>query len=142
MKNLILILLLNISFFGCKEEDLKLDNTIYGTWQLVEVWEVSGVKGKWVTVNDGYTYKLSSSNTFESTMYEECETGTFQIKSDSLIFEYSCSQFSPCETGNSRCIEKLEKQDCLIVLTPTYMNCAEGCGRKFKKIADEIKQTD
>lgn len=65
-------------FIGCEEETVEQTETsIYGTWQLVETWVVDGVEGKWVSIDDGCLYELKSSNTFESTKYDECKTGTF-----------------------------------------------------------------
>ena len=143
MKSIIISALTIFLFIGCEEETVEQNETsIYGTWQLVEAWVVDGVDGKWVSVEEGYLYELKPSKAFESTRYEECKTGTFQIENDSLIFIYDCPQFNPCEKGNSRCVEKFEKKGDIIVMTPTYQNCAEGCGRKFKKVADKIRQTD
>ncbi|RUA35102.1 MAG: hypothetical protein DSY77_03445 [Bacteroidetes bacterium] len=140
-----------MSFFGCQEEDLKQDSTIYGTWQLVEIYDGGSPKPN-QSVKNGYQLTITSSGTAITTnqtigcssTYEQLN-GSFSLEQiddkEAIVFEFYCPELD----NNIEDVEfYLEFNDDLLVLTPTNRvnTCFEGCEYEFKKIADEIKQTD
>lgn len=143
MKNLILILILNISLFGCAEESADAQNTtIYGTWQLVQSYVVNGVNGNWEKVENGYQYEILSSNTFASNQFSECFEGTIVLKDSEITFDYECEGFTTgIETPAGSFTYQYSFDNGLLLLTPTYLTCDEGCGYKFEKI-DEPQTGD
>jgi hypothetical protein len=138
MKHLILILLLNISISGCSEEKTEVQNTsIYGTWQLVQSYVTDGVNGNWEQIENGYQYEILPSNRFISNQFRECTEGTFVLKDSEITFDYECEGFTTgIETPAGSFTYQYSFDNGKLLLTPTYLNCDEGCGHKFEKIAE------
>lgn len=137
MKNMYLILSIFFLIVGCDEEETKQqENSIYGTWKLIEIYQSDGGNNpKWTSVNNGYTYTFSNDETFSSTRFTECTTGTYDISNSTIILDYSCAGFDTgVETPPGTFVENYNFENGNIILTPSYLNCIEGCGYKFEKI--------
>jgi hypothetical protein len=143
MKKMINIAILLFFLIGCKEEVLEQDeNSIYGTWKLIEVFSGPPSGDGWNQIENGYTYEILSSGEFNSSKYDECSTGTFSVSDQTIFFNYDCENFNPCGANSTSCQESFSFEGKFLVLKPDYLQCDEGCGYKFKKIADEIRETD
>ena len=92
---MVLILIMLFLYTGCNEEEKKQkENSIYGTWQLIEIYQSGGGSNpQWTAVNIGYTYTLKNDGTFSSTRFTECTSGTFQTSTNSITTDYSCDGF-------------------------------------------------
>lgn len=137
MKNMFLIL--SIFFFttGCSEEETtQQENAIYGTWKLIEIYQSDGDSNpQWTTVDSGYTYTFNKDGTFSSTRFTECTSGTYEVSSNSIILDYSCNGFDTgIESPPGTFIESYIFENNYLILTPSYLNCIEGCDYKFEKI--------
>ncbi|MFH6772107.1 hypothetical protein [Gaetbulibacter aestuarii] len=61
------------TLFSCnKEDDLKQEQSIIGTWQLVEIYSSDGGPGTWNPIENGYKYTFLSKGNFLSNRFEEC----------------------------------------------------------------------
>ncbi|MDB4289599.1 hypothetical protein N9887_00800 [Flavobacteriaceae bacterium] len=140
MKSMYLILTLFFLITGCNEEDTKQqENSIYGTWQLTQLFVVDGVDGSWQDIENGFIFTLNKDNSFSSNKYQECSVGNYFIdmNNNKITFEYNCSDFTPCESNSSKCVETFVFENQLLKFTPEYSSCIEGCGQRFKKIISE-----
>lgn len=128
-----------ISLSGCSDDDdqSELSATgISGTWLLTEtyIYEPDN-QGHWVPTENGYTYTFNSDGTFSSTRFFECTTGEYSMSKNQLILTYDCKGFDTgIEDKAGTFIENYHLENGKIILTPTYLNCDEGCGFKFEKI--------
>ena len=136
MKKLILLLILNLSFIGCAEENTEAQKTtFYGTWQLVQSYVVNGVNGNWEQVKNGYQYEILSSNTFVSNQFSECSKGTIVLKDIEITFDYECEDFTTwIETPAGSFTYQYSFDNGQLLLIPNFLTCDEGCGYKFEKI--------
>ena len=137
MKSLIFIVGIIISCHSCSQnnESEVEDNSIIGTWKLVEVYSSDGGSNpKWNKIENGYVYIFKSDNSFTSNRFSECETGSFTFSQTQLILTYNCPDFSTgIEYPAGTFIENYSKNNGEIILKPTYLTCIEGCGYKFRK---------
>ena len=94
-----------------------------------------GSNPQWTTVANGYTYTFSDDGTFSSTRFTECTTGTYEVSSNSITLDYGCAGFGTgIENPAGTFVENYSFESENIILTPSYMNCIEGCGYRFEKI--------
>ena len=134
-----MILILSIFFFvtGCSEENLKQqENSIYGTWKLIESYGSSGGNtSSWGSVKDGYTYTFNVNGSLLSTRFTECTTGTYELSSSSITLKYDCNGFNTgIENPPGTFVENYAFEKSFLIITPTYLNCDEGCSYKFEKV--------
>lgn len=140
MRYLILILSTFILNTGCSKDDSNrnLENQVLGNWKLIEIFGEDGVGGSWQPVENGYEYNFNSDNTFSSTRFEECMTGNFVVTDNLLRLTFDCDDFQTgFENDNNEIVEMIDFDDGNLILTPTYLNCDEGCDYKFEKISNE-----
>jgi len=138
MKKMI-ILLACLSLIACSEDENKVEQepSIYGTWQLFESYVVDGVGGDWIEIEDGYTYKIMTNGLFESSKFKECDNGKYELNNEIIIFDYSCEDFtSGIEEPPGSFGYKFSIKGSVLEIQPTYIGCFEGCGFRFKKIAE------
>ncbi len=99
MKKIILSVLPFFILLGCNQEenDVQLPS-IYGTWQLIESYNVSGsgVSGEWREVpnEDKYEFTIAFNNTFSSTRYSDCSRGNVKYDDAQITFNYGCEGFT------------------------------------------------
>ncbi|MBI6117261.1 hypothetical protein [Salegentibacter maritimus] len=138
MKNIILLISLATTIISCSQndEDDPIEETIYGTWKLIETYNGSGANNsQWKTIDDGYIYTFKKDNTFSSNRFNECSEGTFEINDSNLILKFNCIEFNTgIEPSPGVFIENYAFGENYLFLTPTYLNCDEGCSNKFEKI--------
>lgn len=137
MKKMFLILSILFLFTGCNHEDPKQqENSIYGTWKLIEIYQGDGGSNpQWTTVNSGYTYTFNNDGTFSSTRFTECNSGTYVMSSDLITLKYNCNGFDTgIENPPGTFAESYIFKNTNLILTPSYLNCIEGCDYKFEKI--------
>ncbi|RED92035.1 lipocalin family protein [Marinoscillum furvescens] len=140
MKNMILLLAL-LSLLACSEDDNKVEQetSIFGTWQLVESYIVDGVEGNWLEVENGYNYQIMSNGLFTSSKFNECDNGNYELRDETITFNYSCEGFTTgIENPPGSFGYKYSIKNSVLEIQPTYIGCFEGCGYRFRKIA-EIK---
>lgn len=138
MKNMTIIIMMLILFSGCGDEkQSEQETSIYGTWQLVESYVVSGVEGEWEQVENGYQYDIHSNMTFVSNQFSECAEGVFVLSDTEISFSYECEGFTTgIESPAGTFTYQYALSNGQLSLTPTYLSCDEGCGYKFDKIAE------
>lgn len=133
-----IIIVIILSIIGCNKEDdnTEQEKSIVGNWQLIEIYSNPGAgSGNWNSVENGYTYSFSANGEFTSTRFSECSTGTYSIESNELSLDFDCDGFTTgIESPEGTFIEQLTFETKDLILKPTYLNCIEGCGWKFKKI--------
>ena len=157
---MILTLGILLAFAGCKEEEEQIpqDPSLYGTWQLIEIFvgpTSSGVVS--IKIENGHTYELRRDGTYTTNLCPE-GGGTFSI-SERTIDDKIKTTISIISMGTSGripiCNENSGDRDGFSVyefdeqgylhLTALYVDpetnevghtCDEKCGNKFKKIAE------
>lgn len=137
MKSIILILSILFSLTGCSEKETnQQENSIYGTWQLIEIYQSDGGSSpQWTTVDESYIYTFNNDGTFSSTRFTECTSGTYEISNNSITLNYSCVGFDTgMENPPGTFIESYIFKNANLILTPFYLNCIEGCDYKFEKV--------
>ena len=137
MKKLIFILTTLISLSSCDRNDpITQENSIYGTWKLVEIYGSDGGSNpKWTSVTIVYTYTFNENGSFTSSRFSECTSGTYTIENDKLILNFGCEGFTTgIESPQGTFIEQMRFENGNLILKPTYLNCIEGCGWKFDKL--------
>lgn len=138
MRTKILLLSMLLSLTSCRDDDTKSQETsILGTWKLIETYGSNGgTNPQWTTVNNGYTYTFNNDGTFSSTRFiGECTTGTYIMSSNSITLDFDCAGFDTgIESPAGTFVENYGFENENIILTPSYMDCIEGCGYKFEKI--------
>ncbi|AUS07068.1 hypothetical protein [Pseudotamlana carrageenivorans] len=137
MKLTILILCIFLSLTSCSDDEAKSqENNFLGTWKLIETYgSDGGSNSQWTSVDNGYTYTFNNNGTFSSTRFTECTTGTYGVSSNSITLVYGCEGFDTgIENPAGTFVENYVFEDENIILTPTYMNCDEGCSYKFEKV--------
>lgn len=128
MKTIVLTFLCFISFFSCSDDENKpQENSIIGSWKLVEVYGSDGTEGQWTNVENGYTYTFTESNTLISNRFS-CN-GNFSVDTDSLTISFDCdeNQFNMSSTYSF--------EDRFLVIYPD--NCDEGCAEKYERIGED-----
>lgn len=136
MKNILLFLFLTLISCSDDEGSGILAEDITGTWLLTETYTSgAGNKAQWTPTETGYTYTFNNDRTFTSTRFSECTTGIYTLTKTQVTLMYDCDGFDTgIENKPGTFIENYVFENGKIILTPTYMNCDEGCGFKFKKV--------
>lgn len=138
MKTLILLFSLMIAVSSCNQSDEnpQVENSIYGTWKLIETYNgTGGGTPQWSSVSDGYIYTFKNDNTFTSNRFNECSSGTYELTPSNLILTFDCEGFNTgIESPSGTFFENYAFGEGYLFLTPTYLNCDEGCSNKFNKI--------
>lgn len=144
MKNIIkfgIASLLMILSFGCDNYDdagIVSENSIIGSWKLVEAYISSGGPQYWVTIENGEEFKFLSNGIFSSNKYAECTGGNFSSEFNKLILNYDCNEFTTgFENSEGAITYEITFESNYFLLTPTSVICIEGCSYKYKKITDE-----
>ena len=141
MKRMIFLFVLILSFLACSNNDDENNEnqSIIGTWELVEKYGSSaGGDFQWMPVEDGYYYTFSKNGNFSSNRFSECQTGNYSLTDTQLILDYSCEGFTTgIETPEGTFVENYRLKDNLLFLSPTYLNCDEGCEYKFEKVNED-----
>ena len=139
-RKIILFIILVVSFISCSidNEEGKVENSLIGTWQLVQAFEYSEAgPGNWNQVEDGYTYTFSQNGDFYSTRFEECTSGTFSTDSNLLTMEYGCNGFATgIEDPEGVFVEDFIFVDGELFMNPAYQTSIEGFVTKFKKMSN------
>ena len=137
MKKLIFILTTLISLSSCHIDDN--DNSIIGTWYLIEIYSSDGgSNAQWTSATNSYIYQFMENGSFISNRFSECTTGTYTIENDKLILNFGCEGFTTgIESPQGTFIEQMRFENGYLILKPTYLNCIEGCGWKFNKLKEE-----
>jgi len=134
MKTLPIYCLLFLGLFvNCTSTDNSpQENSIFGSWQLIEYFDIYGTNPPWNPVDDGYLYTFNEDGTFYSNRFNECLEGVFSLNNNELTLEYGCEGFTTgMETPEGVFVEQITFENNTLILTPTYMNCDEGCGYRF-----------
>lgn len=137
MKTIILIFSMLFSLFSCNGTDtIEQENSIYGTWTLIEIYGSDGGSNpQWTSVTIVYTYTFNENGSFTSSRFSECTSGTYSIENDKLILNFGCEGFTTgIESPPGTFIEQMYFENGHLILKPTYLNCIEGCGWKFDKL--------
>lgn len=139
-KKIAFTIILGVFFICCSDndEEVKDENSLIGTWQLVKAFEYSEAgPGNWNEVNDGYNYTFSQNGDFYSTRFDECTSGTFSTESNLLILDYGCDGFTTgIEDQAGVLVEEYIFVDGLLFMNPTYPTSVEGFVFKFRKISN------
>ncbi|MEC5395120.1 lipocalin family protein [Riemerella anatipestifer] len=130
-KSLIYTLVLStLSLLGCRDNEESTANKLVGTWKLTEAKISNGGSSTWTTISNGYTIKIKSDNTYETTQIPDCNTGTYSIDNNNVIkFVNSCGNTT---IPSSYKIVSIENRT--LILNGTF--CTEDCNEKFQKIAN------
>jgi len=139
IRKLSLLMILSLVFFtSCNNDDenIKEENSIVGTWRLIEIYNDPGDgSGSWNSVDNGYLYNFSENGQFTSTRFSECSSGSYSMNSTELTLDFDCDGFTTgIEAPEGTFIENYTFESNTIILVPTYLSCIEGCGWKFEKI--------
>ena len=143
MKIIYIILTITFTLVSCSENDENLSEpqevSLIGQWQLIEVFLPSGNgTDSWNTIDNGYTYNFNANTTFTSDRFSECDNGFFIYKDNLLTLDYSCEGFTTgIESPEGTFIENISFDGGNMILVPTYKDCTEGCGWKFRKVSGE-----
>jgi hypothetical protein len=128
MKNM--FLLLSILFFitGCSEEKTEQqNNSIYGTWQLIERFDGGSPTPNQI-VENGEIIVFSSDNSYSNNTYQ-CD-GNYNINNSIIEISVLCITTDLIKYSFS--IENNE-----LKLTSFPSTCDEGCYDKYKRILSE-----
>ena len=134
MKNSILLSILILTLFSCSkssEEQNKKETVtspLTGKWQLIETKISSGGPvTQWTTVTNGFIRVFNTDNTYSTTEYTPCNTGSFSVDSSVIQFNNSCNNAT---IPNK--FKILSNNDAELILN--NVNCTEECKQKFKKV--------
>jgi len=146
MKNMILLIGMLLTIAGCnKEEEIaQSETTIYGTWQLIEIFDGGSLEPN-QKIQNGYLIGFSLNGNLVTTN----QTMGCPMSYDSLKGNYLLTGVQNTNLLNMTytCIElddnKLEISYYFgfdngdLLLTEVESTCDEGCYNKFRKIAEE-----
>ena len=133
-----------IAISSCDQTDNNkpTENSIYGTWKLTAVYSnVGDGQNNWNSIENGYTISINNDGSFESTKYEECNSGTIDLDNtlNIISFMFDCSNFYPCVDNSNSCDEYFSFDNGNLILSASYQNCDEGCPQfKFNKTVYNI----
>jgi hypothetical protein len=141
IKKFKILFVVTIIFFGCagNEDSLTVNsnNSILGSWKLIEASISSGGPQSTVTIENGEEFKFSDNGSFTSTKYPACSIGSFSTEAKELILKYGCSTFTTgIENAEGNITYQVTFKSDYITLTPTSVICIEGCSYTYKKIAN------
>lgn len=122
-----IVLITVLLLIGCSAQDDSPENqSIIGTWKLVEEYGSYGAAGSWKSVGDGHQIVISEENIIQSDLYS-CG-GDYQLESDNQIsIEFDCSEAKFSLDYNY----KLEGDNLILSV---ISGCDEGCAEKFKRL--------
>jgi hypothetical protein len=134
MKKIIFILGIIVLTINCGSSNNQtisnLQNSIIGTWNMIEVYEDYGqVNPQWEKFTIGFDYTFNTDGTFYSNRFN-CDNGTYILKNDNYVtVNLNCS-------GNQLHLpHKFTFENGLLIITLDSKDCDEGCpGEKFKRI--------
>ena len=138
-----MFLLFTFFFFAssCGEEKQPepQENSIYGTWQLVEQWlgNVGDTSVNWSEISDGKIIIFYRNNLFYSSTAKICSTdpltsGRYKVVTND---RYNFVEISlSCNEGEFNQKEVFSFENNYLILSPIDV-CDEGCSFKFKKIS-------
>lgn len=130
MKTIVLSFLCFISFFSCSDDENKpQENSIIGSWKLVEIYGSDGTDAHWTPIENGYTYSFTGSNTLISNRFQ-CN-GTYSNQTDSITINFDC----PENQFNGTYGISFENDN--LILSSDPLDCDEGCAEKYKRVASE-----
>ena len=131
MKKFVIIVSLFFFISSCNnEENKQQENSLVGTWKLIETYGGDGgSSSKWTKVNDGYTFHFDSNNSIISNKFS-CN-GIYHINSNDININFNCTNSQFNQTYNY----SIENGN--IILKPSLLYCDEGCAEKFQKITEE-----
>ena len=128
MKNMYLILSVLFLFTGCSEEETKQqENSIYGTWQLVERFD-GGSPNPIQIIENGEILVFGQDNSYFNNSYQ-CN-GTYNINNSIIEILAQCVSQDLIKFSYS-----LENNE--LKLTNSPSTCDEGCYDKYSKITSE-----
>lgn len=152
MRDLFFLIMPILMFVSCKGSETKdpepIDkDSIYGKWQLVEIW--GGATSGSTYVEDGYFYTFNSDSTCSTNYFVLCKTdeellvGTYGLYEDEegkiMKMRIECEDRQDGIIPNSLFRYKMDNG--FLKLTPheSVNTCDEGCYRRFEKVANEEK---
>jgi len=137
MKKMI-ILLACLSLTACSEDENKVEQepSIYGVWQLTEVYSGPPSGQGWSKVENGYTIEISRNLSFDSGFLSDCKTGTVQINSSEITLKYDCSEITLGVGDPDGTLSYSYSLGTNLELIPLFVTCFEGCAYRFEKIAE------
>lgn len=128
MKNMYLILSIFFFITGCSEEEKKQqENSIYGTWQLIERFD-GGSPTPNQSVENGEIITFSSDNSYSNNSYQ-CD-GNYNINNSIIEVSVSC-----VTTDLIKYSFNIENDELKLTAFPS--TCDEGCYDKYKRISSE-----
>lgn len=128
MKNMFLILSIFFFITGCSEEEIKQEeNSINGTWQLIERFD-GGSPTPNQSVENGEIITFSSDNLYSNNSYQ-CD-GNYSINNSIIEISVSC-----ITTDLIKYSFNIENNE--LKLTSFPSTCDEGCYDKYKRILSE-----
>ncbi len=129
MKTILVLFGLIFSLTSCSDDENKVqENSIIGTWKLVEVYGSDGANGQWNPIENGYTYNFTEPNVLISNRFP-CN-GIFSTQSDSLAISFDCGD------NQFNMIYGISFDGQNLILSPDPINCDEGCAEKYEKLAE------
>ena len=139
MKNMFLILSIFFIISSCSDEQTEQqENSIYGTWQLVESFSHPPSGSGWSQVDDGFTLIVKSDNSFNSSQFSDCITGNISLTNNQIDLNYNCNGFTQGFENPAGVFQyTYEFVDSKLELTPKNFSCFEGCKYKLIKITSE-----
>lgn len=88
-------------------------------------------------VENGFQFDISTSLDFNSSRFSECSNGTISFTNQTLVFDYACEGFSTgVESPPGSFAYNFKFIDSTLELTLSFIGYFEGCGERFKKIAE------
>lgn len=135
MKNLIIYLILTIVLVSCSkvaQEQSKKETVVsplVGKWQLIETKISSGGPvSQWTIVTAGFIRIFNADNTYTTTEYSPCNTGSYTLDNNNII-EFSNTCNNATIPNKYKILSNTETE-----LILNNVNCTEECQQKFKKI--------
>ena len=127
MKQLIFIFSILFLLSGCSEDNEKQqENSIFGTWKLVETYGSAGGQGQWTPVENGYTYTFGEDGILISDRFS-CE-GTYIVDLNNITIDFDCQE------SQFHLTYGVSFENNNLILTPDPVNCDEGCAEKYQRM--------
>lgn len=139
MERLAILIVMCIITFGCadKGDNQFQENNLVGTWVIIEQREYGGTPDTdWRPVVNSYQIMIKPDGKFISDKFSECTEGKYFVSNtdNTLTFTFDCPYFSVKGLSeNGIFIEKYSFDGEYLILSPTYLNCEEGCAFKFER---------
>ena len=110
---------------GCSSQDDSAENqSIIGTWKLVEFYGGDGTQANWTPEDDGYTYTFREDNVLISDRYP-CDEGTYELEGNQVEVYFDCSG------SIINFIYEFEFINGYLIFTS---GCNEVCKEKFERV--------